>query len=981
MRERLLRARVIVLALAMSLGLALGMVVVTAAPAQAAWATPSQERSIGGTGRASLFPWGMAYNPVTDAYVVTDYFNYQVRQYGGDWSFDRTLPQPTAETGDPESVLASVAVDPRNGDVYVAKPKPDTLAHYDAAGNRLPDVVVDPGAGAQTYTAWITVDAEGYIYVLDSHLWNTAADPSRLIKLAPGGGSQVAVWDLSFAGQQPGQFYGIDVGDNGDIYVSDSINRRVLVLSDQGELIRSIGTSGGVETVGALSGDLRSVLVDDQAGRLYVVDALQNQIEAFSLTGTPLFHFGGEGSDPGQLIAPRQLTFGPEGHLWVTEYGNYRIQAFDPANGQSLDIKPSPLPERPPGQLGQPRDVAVDPSTGDVWVADSWNQRFCRFAADGTHEGCWGGRGNAPPYGVKYPRGIGFDPVNHRVWVANNAAGTIYVYDDQANFLFQVGSEDNRRNSVPGMFEKPFAVSFGNGYAYVTDVGSTYEGNTVKVKILDALTGTEVGTIARNSKSVAVDAATGQVYVADAGVNQQKIYVYGPTGGAVLRSFGGKGTANGKFTGLWGVSVANGVVYATDEAQSRIQAFGTDGAFLGKWGGAGTGPYQMRNPSGISHDAAGRVYVADSANDRIVVFDPATPKPAYQFSRPTLTMTSPTQGSSTDVPLVVSGAVADNRSLATVEVSVRDNTTGLWWNPATATWGSSQVWGFAPWRGSPTSATWSWIFPGPQYGHTYHVEARARDTDNSLSTPVRTVDVSVQPPDTVAPETALELPVHDSSATVGPVTLSGTATDNQRVAAVRYALMHAWSGQWWTGSGWSTTKRWYDATLGAPGATSTTWSATWTPPSADQYVVEAVAVDGAGNGDPTPPTSSFTVTLASPDVTPANGTVTSPTANQVVPAGSVTLAGRATDDSNVGWVDVAIQNRDTGLWWNDVTATWGPFTWSDGSSTPATRFASPTAWSYVWNNAPTGNYRIGARARDGGGRVDQTPAWVNFSIA
>ena len=243
----------------------------------------------------------------------------------------------------------------------------------------------------------------------------------------------------------------------------------------------------------------------------------------------PLFRIGGEGTAPGQLIAPRSLTFGPEGTLWVTEYGNYRIQAFDPATGASLDIQPSPLPDRPMGQLGQPRDVAVDPATGDVWVADTWNQRFCRYAADGTHEGCWGGRGNLPPYGIKYPRGIGFDPVNRRVWVANNAGGTIYVYDDQANFLFQVGNEDNRRNSVPGMFEKPFAIGFGNGYAYVTDVGSTYEGNTVKVKILDATTGAEVGVIpARNSKSVAVDAATGLVYVADAGANQQKIYVYGP---------------------------------------------------------------------------------------------------------------------------------------------------------------------------------------------------------------------------------------------------------------------------------------------------------------------------------------------------------------------------------------------------------------------------------------------------------------------
>lgn len=288
---------------------ALALVVLTAvaSPQPAAaegWTTPSLARTIGGTGRTSLFPWGLAWNPVAERYVVTDYFNYQVREYDADWQYTGTLPQPSAATGDPESVLAAVAVDPRNGDMYVAKPKPDTLAHYDAAGHRLDDVVVSPGSGAQTYTAWLDIDRDGYLYVLDSHLWNTADHPSRLIKLAPGGGPQVAAWDLSFPHQQPGQFYGIDVGADGQVYVSDSINRRLLVLSADGTLVRTMGTSAGPDVVGGLSGDLRDVLVDDATGRVYVSDALQNQVEVFAADGTPLFHLGGEGTAPGQLIGP-----------------------------------------------------------------------------------------------------------------------------------------------------------------------------------------------------------------------------------------------------------------------------------------------------------------------------------------------------------------------------------------------------------------------------------------------------------------------------------------------------------------------------------------------------------------------------------------------------------------------------------------------------------------------------------------------------
>ena len=121
------RLRTLLSGVALSLVAAGLAVVLPAGPAHAAWTTPAQERSIGGTGRASLFPWGMAWNPVSEKYVVTDYFNYQVRQYNADWTYDKTLPQPSAATGDPESVLAAVAIDPRNGDIFVGKPKPDTL--------------------------------------------------------------------------------------------------------------------------------------------------------------------------------------------------------------------------------------------------------------------------------------------------------------------------------------------------------------------------------------------------------------------------------------------------------------------------------------------------------------------------------------------------------------------------------------------------------------------------------------------------------------------------------------------------------------------------------------------------------------------------------------------------------------------------------------------------------------------------------------
>ena len=334
------------------------------------------------------------------------------------------------------------------------------------------------------------------------------------------------------------------------------------------------------------------------------------------------------------------------------------------------------------------------------------------------------------------------------------------------------------------------------------------------------------------------------------------------------------------------------------------------------------------------------------------MFDPATVKPAYQFSRPTLDHHLPTNNSSTDVPSwspggsPTTGRSRPSRSRYATTAPVSGGT------PATATWTATQTWGFAPYRGTPTDAQWSWTFAGPQYGRTYHVEARARDTDNSLSSPVRTVDVRMSKPDGVAPQTVLASPAKPSTLPMGAMAMSGTATDNTGVTGVKYSVQHQRSAQWWTGSAWSTTQTWFNAPC---------------EPGCDQHRLERV-VDAAerraattstrlrstarGNQDATPADTDVTAQLASPDTTPANAPSPRPRPTRCCRLGQLTFTGKATDDTGVGWADVAIQNRDTGLWWNDVSDLWGPFTWNNGESTPATRWASPTAWSYAYTRPP-----------------------------
>ncbi|MBI4719753.1 MAG: 6-bladed beta-propeller, partial [Chitinivibrionia bacterium] len=52
----------------------------------------------------------------------------------------------------------------------------------------------------------------------------------------------------------------------------------------------------------------------------------------------------------------------------------------------------------------------------------------------------------------------------------------------------------------------------------------------------------------------------------------------------------------------------------------RVQVFTKGGQYLRQWGTSGTAPGQFQFPFGIAVDGNGRVYVADSHNDRVQVF-------------------------------------------------------------------------------------------------------------------------------------------------------------------------------------------------------------------------------------------------------------------------------------------------------------------------------------------------------------------------
>ena len=127
--------------------------------------------------------------------------------------------------------------------------------------------------------------------------------------------------------------------------------------------------------------------------------------------------------------------------------------------------------------------------------------------------------------------------------------------------------------------------------------------------------------------------------------------------------------------------------------------------------------------------------------------------------------------------------------------------------------------------------------------------------------PTRAFTVSTTGADTTPPNGIVTVPAVNQAFPHGAVVVSGSATDNIGVTKVDIAIKNRTTGQWWSGTTWQATFKWFAvATLGTPGGTSTSWQYTWNPPTgAGSYALQVRADDAAGNIDPTQPFVNFTV--------------------------------------------------------------------------------------------------------------------------
>lgn len=676
----------------------------------AAYRTPTFVRAIGARGSAGLYAWGAAYNPVTNEVLAGDYLNYQVRRYtSGGSSLGSFYRPPSDRRGQPEGI----AVDPRDGSIYVSDHSRDNagyVAKFSKSGTFIREYKL-----TARYHAWMAMDPDGYLYVSDSHSFNTSSNPPQIRKyrLSDTSSTVTEVDHWGTYGWQEGQIRwitGLAVDPTTRrVFVADTAYKRVLVYDADGTYRMTIGE-------GSFKGDLRGVAINPSTRQLYVVDANAGQVKRFNAdTGALMSSFGSLGHGTGQFgDGARQITIDGSGNVWAADYGNTRMLKFT-STGTFIGAYPNPAQDAPAGAFSSPRDVAVSAKSRGIYVVEQNNHRIQRMNPDGSFKKVWGGRSSSVPLGFNYPRGLALQPGSERVWVANTTSSAVRILSP---FFGKV-------KDISG-FSEPVDIEFGNGKAYVGDANGGF------VRILNATSGATEGNLRVRASGVAVDPATGDIFVTS--WYDDRVYHYtanGQQGSPAV--IGSKGTGRGQFVNPWDIDIVGGLLYITDSDRNVVIVYGRDGSLVGEFGSTGSRAGQFRNPSGLTHDGTGKLYIADTGNDRVQVFDTKGWVKA-DGTRPSVSIGSPANRELVGLPVTLTGSVTDNLRNGTVEVSVQDLSTYLWWDGRTATWSKTKMWTNGGIKGGNVKSG-RWWFPliGAEKRRTYSVAVRSYDAAGNVS--------------------------------------------------------------------------------------------------------------------------------------------------------------------------------------------------------------------------------------------------------
>ncbi len=517
---------------------------------------------------------------------------------------------------------------------------------------------------------------------------------------------------------------------NDRLYVADAGNRRVVVHStaslSSGQAAQAVlgqpdfTTSAAAVTRAGMS-DATGLALDAANQRLFVSDSVVHRVlifdvatisdgeDAAGVLGQGDFTSSGTATSSTGLANPWGLEYqASTGRLFVSDSGNYRVLVWDAQSpdgvaashvlGQADFVTPaSPAPSRPSrATLWSPTGLDV---AGDaLWAAESNAHRVVvhdlgaladgQDAAEGLGHpdatvmsftrGAHDDGGATPRAFGSFLGGVALDPAGHRLFAVGSSQNRVLVFslsgdDDlvgQSRVAQAVLGQPDEVSAFTGLSASGLYNPVGVAWDPVLQrlyVADSFNNRVLGFEAADLVTGGSASlvlgqpdfttnaagapaatTLLRPTR-VAVDPGQ-RLFVADAGNNRVLIYdnAASLTNGGAATSAIGQTDLNGAAAGL-GVDrldapdglaydAASQRLYVADSGNDRVLVFDVSSSagdgrsalhVLGQasfaTNGASTSRAGLSQPQGLAIDAAvERLYVADFGNNRVVVHDLST---------------------------------------------------------------------------------------------------------------------------------------------------------------------------------------------------------------------------------------------------------------------------------------------------------------------------------------------------------------------